>query len=237
MDRTPFSNSTLTERVPPGTHLPQENFQRALGCMGGLLWRGKIGPAFWTVASLVSLSVNLVLLAVLLLLGQQLFTLKSLVGEQLVAGLHANFVKMDAARITTSVTVNDTIPVVFDLPVQTNTMVTLIEDTRIKNATVNLSTGGLSIHGAPANIVLPAGTQLPIALSIVVPVSTTVPVQLTVPVDIPLNQTELHEPFVGLQNVVSPYHTLLTSLPGSWQETPLCQPGLEYLCSWFTENQ
>jgi hypothetical protein len=32
---------------------------------------------------------------------------------------------------------------------------------------------------------------------------------LTVPVDIPLNQTELHEPFTGLQQVVSPLFWLL----------------------------
>jgi hypothetical protein len=33
--------------------------------------------------------------------------------------------------------------------------------------------------------------------------------ELNVDVDIPLNQTDLHEPFVGLQGVVKPYYCLL----------------------------
>jgi hypothetical protein len=39
----------------------------------------KFGPAFWTVASVVSMIVNLILILLLLFLGQQLFTLKSIV--------------------------------------------------------------------------------------------------------------------------------------------------------------
>jgi hypothetical protein len=128
------------------------------------------------------------------------------------------------------VPVSDTIPVQFNLPVTTNTTVILTADTRIKGARVNLRTGGLTISDAPANIVLPAGTELPIALSMNVPVDTTIPVQLTVAVDIPLSQTELHEPFVGLQEVVSPYDQLFHSLPASWQETPLCGPLTGWLC-------
>lgn len=201
-----------------------------------LLWRGNIGPAFWNIASIVSLSVNVILIIILILVGKQLFTLKNMVSNQLIGGLHQNFIKMDQARITTSVQVNDTIPVVFNLPVQADTTVVLRENTRIKNAIVNLSTGGLSIVKAPANIVLPAGTKLPISLNITVPVSTTVPVALTVPVDIPLNKTELHEPFVGLQSVVSPYDSMLAQLPSSWDQTPLCQTDFDWLCTWLMEK-
>ena len=197
------------------------------------LWQGKIGPAFWTIASLISISVNIVLFVLLILIGRQLFAIKDLASNQLVGGLYQNFIKMDQARITTTVEVNDTIPVVFDLPVQTNTIVVLTEPTRIKGANVNLSTGGLTIR-APSNITLPAGTELPVSLNIVVPVNTRVPVKLTVPVDIPLQQTELHEPFVGLQNVVAPYNDLLASPPNSWQETPLCDPKTDLLCPWLT---
>ena len=201
-----------------------------------LLWRGNIGPAFWNIASIISLSVNVILIIILILVAKQLFTLKDLVSNQLISGLHQNFIKMDQARITTSVKVNDTIPVVFDLPVQADTTVVLRENTRIKNAIVNLSTGGLSIVKAPANIVLPAGTKLPISLNITVPVSTTVPVALTVPVDIPLNKTELHDPFVGLQSVVSPYDNILAKLPNSWDQTPLCQTDSDWLCGWLMEK-
>ncbi|HZD55270.1 MAG TPA: hypothetical protein VE136_00995, partial [Anaerolineales bacterium] len=173
----------------------------------------------------------------LLLAGKRLFSAKDLVNEQLIGGLYYNFVLMDKARIKTTVQVSDTIPVKFDLPVQTETTVVLTEDTRISQTTVNLSTGGLTIANAPADILLPAGTRLPIALDITVPVDTSVPVNLTVPVDIALNQTDLHAPFIGLQEVVSPYYWQLASSPGSWWETPLCGPGLDWLCWWLTEAQ
>ena len=202
-----------------------------------LFWRGKIGPAFWTVASIISLSVNIILVVLLILVGKQLFALKGLVANQLVGGLYENFVLMDQARISTTVTVDDTIPVKFDLPVVTNTTVQLTENTRIRGATVNLSTGGLTIRRAPADIVLPAGTSLPISLNIVVPVDTTVPVHLTVPVDIPLNQTELHKPFAGLLNVVAPYGKLLGSTPDSWQDTPLCTPWTDWVCGWLINSK
>jgi hypothetical protein len=201
-----------------------------------ILWRGQLGPAFWTTASLISITVNIILVVLLILIGKELFAIKTLVSDQLIGGLHQNFIKMDQASITTTIEVNDTIPVVFDLPVQTNTVVILTEATRIKGANVNLSTGGLSIR-APANIVLPAGTELPVALNIVVPVNTTVPVKLTVPVDIHLNETDLHEPFVGLQQVVAPYNELLSSPPNSWSDTPLCDPQVDWLCPWLTGNQ
>jgi hypothetical protein len=45
--------------------------------------------------------------------------------------------------------------------------------------------------------------------NLVVPVNQSVLAELNVPVDIPLNQTELHDPFVGLQKVVEPYLCLL----------------------------
>jgi hypothetical protein len=210
---------------------------RRLSRLSRLFWQGKIGPAFWTIASLISLSVNIILVVVLILGGKQLFALKGLVANQLVGGLRQNFALMDQARISTTVNVDDTIPVKFDLPVVANTIVQLTENTRIRGATVNLSTGGLSITRAPADIVLPAGTSLPISLNIVVPVDTTVPVHLTVPVDIPLNQTELHRPFIGLQNVVSPYGNLLGSTPNSWQETPLCEPWTDWLCGWLISTK
>jgi hypothetical protein len=37
---------------------------------------------------------------------------------------------------------------------------------------------------------------------------------LDVPVDIPLSQTELHEPFVGLREVVEPYYCLVQKFNG-----------------------
>ncbi|GAB4531412.1 MAG: hypothetical protein Fur0018_19320 [Anaerolineales bacterium] len=182
------------------------------------LWQRQVRPAFWTVGSSLSLILNIVLLIVVGILAQQLFAIKHLVNDQLLGGLYQNFVRMDQAVIATTVEVDDTIPVQFTLPLQQNTDVVLTEDTQISNVMVTLNTGGLYIQNAQADITLPVGTVLKIALDLDVPVDTTIPVHLTVPVNIPLQETQLHEPFVGLQQVVAPYYTLLNALPDSWAD-------------------
>lgn len=190
------------------------------------VWQGKIGPAFWTVTGIMSLILNAVLIAVLIVLGRHLFTLKALVEQQLLGGLSENFARMDSAVIRTTVQVEDEIPVVFDLPVEATTVVVLSEDVTIRGARVTLQTGGLTLFSASTSIVLPRGTALPVHLSLTVPVSTQVPVSLSVPVAIPLAETELHQPFVGLQQVVAPYQRLLQGLPNSWEEALCASPGL-----------
>lgn len=215
----------------------------------GYLWQGKPLPAFWTVGSTLSLILNVILIIMLLILGRELFALKSLVQDQLIGGLYKNFQKMDSSHIVTTIgvndtilvddmiQVNDTIPVVFDLALKQNTQVVLTRNTPIDNATVYL-------NGSPVrtDIMLPKGTELNISLDLVVPVNQMipitldvpvklkVPINLSVPVDIALDQTDLHKPFVGLQNVLEPYDSLLTGLPGSWAETPLCGPLTGWVC-------
>src|SRR5262245_2729457 len=131
-------------------------------------WRFKFGPAFWTVASVISLTVNVVILIALLfvlkLLGGPKATL-SLAQDQatgLLGGLYQNFVKMDAASIKTSIHVEKEIPVQFSLNVSGPSDVTLSRDVVITGALVTVNTGGLNINNARANIVLPEGTVLPI---------------------------------------------------------------------------
>lgn len=189
----------------------------------------KIGPPFWTIASILSLVVNLILIVVIIVLAGQIFKVKSILTDQLIGGLYNNFVLMDQASIRTTIPVTTQVPAKFDLPLETDTTVTLTEDTQIKAATVSLSTGGLVIYNAPTDIILPAGTVLPIHLNLVVPVDQQIPVELNVAVDIPLNQTDLHAPFVGLQQVLDPYYSMLKALPGSWEEI-LCGPNPGKFC-------
>jgi len=176
----------------------------------------KVLPAFWTIASAISMLVNVVvviaLIVVIRLLGgtQSAINFAESQASGLLGGLHQNFVKMDAASIKTTIHVEKDIPVQFTLNVSGGTNVTLSDDVAISGALVTVNTGGLNINNARANIVLPAGTVLPIFIdNLVVPVDKTVPAILDVPVNIPLNQTELHDPFVGLQKVVEPYYCLL----------------------------
>jgi hypothetical protein len=176
----------------------------------------KFLPIFWTVASVISMLVNIGVVIALLVVVQLLGGTKSALAfaqsqaNGLLGGLHENFVKMDAASIKTTIHVEKDIPVQFSLNVSGATNVTLSENVSISGALVTVNTGGLNINNARANIVLPAGTVLPIFIeNLVVPVDKTVPAILDVPVDIPLNTTELHDPFVGLQKVVEPYYCLL----------------------------
>jgi len=207
-----------TQKFPPKTEKPRKAFL----------------PAFWTVASILSLVVNLILILVLVLVGRELFILKSIVGNNLLGGLYENFIFMDQAHIKTNITVADTIPINFTLPISQNTVVVLTQDTRINGAMVMLNSGGVSIN-SPANIILPSGTNLPVHLELNVPVTTNVPINLNVPVDIALEKTDLHKPFIGLQQVVAPFYQLLQPQIKTPQDAPLCQ-SLPGFCSFYFQK-
>jgi hypothetical protein len=186
------------------------------------------GPPFWTIASVLSLTINLVLgivlVSVLIGLSRSGLKVSNMInlGSSFLGGLYTNFEKMDRASIQTNVKVDTTIPVKFDLQLNQQTNVVLSQDVTINNARVTVNTGGLNITNALTTIVLPQGTNLPIVLNLSVPVDTTVPVTLNVPVNIPLNQTELHEPFTGLQDVVKPFYCMLAPSALNLDQQPIC---------------
>jgi len=194
---SPSPQPVETKPIEPGPRSPRFRFL----------------PAFWTIASIFSLTVNLVLIIILLMVFQMRSGIQGVASNQisgLLGGLYTNFVKMDQASIKTSIHVEKQIPVQFSLNVSGPTNVTLSQPVRIDGALVTVATGGLNIVNARATIVLPQGTVLPINIeNLVVPVDQQVLADLDVPVNIPLNQTELHEPFVGLQKVVEPWYCLI----------------------------
>lgn len=176
----------------------------------------------WTVGSILSIALNVVLCLAILVLGNQVFAIKRLVGTDLLGGLFTNFVQMDQAHIRTTIPVQSNIPINFDLPISQDTQVTTTEPTFISGATVaRLGTGGLVIQNAPADIILPAGTALQVHLEMTVPVDTSIPVTLSVPVDIALDQTEMHQPLVGLQRVIAPYYLMLKPEWQSCKDVPV----------------
>ncbi len=136
---------------------------------------------------------------------------------------------MDEAHIRMTIPVSTTVPAVFELPLETDTSVTLTPTRIITNAEVSVYTG-LMIQNARTDIVLPAGAVLPVHLSLTVPVNQSIPVELNVDVDIPLEETELHEPFVGLQQVRQ--YNLLSPGPSSWQEA-ICGKTPGKFCQFF----
>jgi hypothetical protein len=201
--RTPVSTAPVPPVIYPGSSADP----KPRG------WRPKFLPAFWTIASLMSITVNIILIVILLVLFQMLGAIQGTADDKvsgLLGGLYTNFVKMDQANIRTNIHVEKEIPVQFSLNVSGPTTVTLTQPVSISGAMVTVQTGGLNIVNARANIVLPQDTQLPIFIqNLVVPVDQKVLAVLDVPVDIPLEQTELHEPFVGLQQVVKPWYCLI----------------------------
>ncbi len=176
--------------------------------------RFKFLPAFWTVASIMSFTVNVVLLIALSLTLQtlrQFPTIPAIASDQasgLLGGLYTNFVKMDDATISTTIPVDAVIPLNIVVPVQATTRITLAEEVVIPNAHVRINTGALNIN-ADAVVTLPANTPLMVNLDFPLTVQNSIPIHLDVPVNIPLNQTELHEPFVGLQKVVEPWYCIV----------------------------
>ncbi len=204
-------------------------------------YQGKYLPAFWTVACIVSLLVNAVLIAVLISFGHNFFNMKSAVAHGLVNGTSDNLALMDKAHIITSVSVQtkiqvqDDLPVAFSLPISQSTVLTLAEDTRISGAYIYLNnTPVLTDLTLPAQTPIRVNLDMNVPVDVTVPMSTTVPLSLQVPVDIPVDQTDLHQSIVGLQGVIEPYKTLLESSYNSPADFPICNYWWSgWMCSVF----
>src|SRR5215208_3010129 len=106
-------------------------------------FRSRLLAAFWTIASVISLTVNVVLIALLFILVNMLTGLQLTANDQvsgLLGGLYGNFVKMDNATISRVIPVDANIPLNFEVPVhlaniQTQiTQVVLAEDAVINGA-------------------------------------------------------------------------------------------------------
>jgi hypothetical protein len=173
-------------------------------------WNSGFFPVFWTIASALSLTINVILcLFILGLLSARGPITQAVTGQSssVLGGLYGNFLKMDQATIRSNIPVDANIPLNIMVPVQTRTTIMLSEATQIRSPRVLIRTGGLTLD-APALVTLPKGQPLVVDLNFMLPVQTSVPVHLDVPVNIPLRDTELHQPFVGLQEVVRPWYCL-----------------------------
>ncbi|MBT3338843.1 MAG: hypothetical protein HN855_15740 [Anaerolineae bacterium] len=226
------SDNDIFSNIPKRVEVPKEEtteskpesapaFQKKKEKKGGhpsgkrSRWENSL-RALWTLASAISMIVNVVVIAFLIGLYQN-YTILNIPEEitadtpkDLLQGLYDNFELMDEAHIITTIPVESEIPVQFTLGLNQETTVILSEDVTIDGARVALTTGGLNIFNAPATVTLPAGTNLPIILNLEVPVDEMIPVTLTVPVDIALSETGLHIPFLGLQEVLKPLYCLVS---------------------------
>ena len=183
------------------------------------------GPPFWTITGCLSLIVNVVLIVILLSAWPFLGVLQSTgrgIGSGIIGGLYSNFEKMDRATIRTTIPVRANVPLNITVPVQTTTQITLAEAAEIPNARVVINTGSVNIN-SNASVTLPAGTPLTVTLNFALPVQDTIPVEIDVPVEIPMNATELHVPFVGLQDVIRPLYCFINSDAANLDGQPICK--------------
>ncbi len=188
--------------------------------------------AFSNIAIIFSFTVNLILVLVLILAVGPLLHLKTHLLEPLLYDLDRAFLGLGETTVRTTVPVDQSIPIQFDLPldqplalnfelpINQDTVVVLLRDTSIPNTTVYLNNVPVR-----TTVVLPAGTPLPVRLNMVVPVQKTIPVQMTVPVsqtvpikmDIPvaiqLGPSGLDPAVQRLREVFVPARALIESLP------------------------
>ncbi len=178
-------------------------------------------PAFWTIASVISLVVNVILIAVLFGVMLNLGGLNiGHVGSGLVGGLYTNFERMDAAHIKTTIPI-DNIQLNTTIPVQKTTTITLADSAEIPNAHVKIVTSAFNID-SDADVTLPAGTTLNVVLNFDLPVQQAVPINLKVPVDIALSSTDLHPAITGLEDTIRPLYCVLNPGAISIHNVPVC---------------
>jgi hypothetical protein len=194
-----------------------------------VVYQRKFFPAFWTVASIFSLIINVILIAILVSVGHNLFELKALISDGLVTPAANSLELMDKAHIVTTVPVEttvrlqDTLPVNFDLQINENMQLLMTEDTTINGAYIYLNNTAVA-----TDLTLPAHTPLQTDFNATVPVSTTVPVDITVPVtlqvpvDIAVDQTDLHQSIVGLQTAIEPYEVVMGSSFNTPKDLAIC---------------
>jgi hypothetical protein len=219
--------SAPVKTVTPATQSSPAPKPEPVPTSGSSVW----GPRLWTTASILSLTINFIMAIVLIVLVISVYRLGldvnyvMGVGKDLInlpEGLYENFEKMDRASIKTNVKVETSIPVKFDLALNQQTNVVLSQDVTITDAVVTINSEVLDINRANTTIILRQGTVLPVNLSLSVPVDTQVPVVLDVPVNIPLAQTELNEPFVGLQGVIRPLYCFIKPDAVNMDGQPIC---------------
>jgi hypothetical protein len=229
------SESYLNERIKQAFDRVGSWFKNAKGYylrsprLQNTTYQGKYMPAFWTVACIFSLTVNVILMALFIAFGRNFFSLKASIADGLINGTSENLALMDKAHIVTSVPMKtdvqlqDNLPVVFDLPINQSTQLTLAQDTRITGAYIYLNnTAVVTDLTLPATTPIQVNLNMSVPVNVTVPMSMTVPVSLQVPVDIPVNQTDLHQSILGLQGVIEPYKTVLGSDYNSPKDFPLC---------------
>lgn len=199
---------------------------RILRGIFGFIWGimrfiGRMVLAFfkiiWNFMVIFSFIVNVILVAVLLVLGVFIFELKNNIAQPLIGGLHSTAVGLHDATIDWTIPVRDNIPVDLDIQLNTITTVVLVAPVPLQvNARIDLP--GINAYNVSAvvNLELPVGLELPVQLDVPVPVRERLDVSLDVRAVIPLSQTQLADPIDNLGLLFEPLAIALHNLPNDF---------------------
>jgi hypothetical protein len=175
--------------------------------------RLELWPAFKNIAIIFSFSLNMIMLVLVIIAAFWIIPSTNQLAKPIITKLSKSVEDMVSAEINQTIQVNDQIPITFDLPVSAFTSVELTAAVPMAVTTsFVLPNGGGNINGT-VYFELPQGTLLPVALNIMVPVSQTVPIDLAIDVNIPLDETEMGPPLMGLKEVIAPIEEFLSDFP------------------------
>ncbi len=207
----PASSTESTGRIRPAGNPPPPNKPNGtVAASNGKSFWGRSWDWFQNLAILFSLLMNLLLIAGGVLLWRQYQANKEILNvvqslpeteiQPLVKGIADGFESMQSSTITTTIPINEIVPISLDIPVQQTTVIQLTEPILLNDlpVTVRLLGEAGTINGI-TDITLPEGTLLPIALDMNILVNDTIQVAFPVDVSIPVSDTELSEGLVGIR--------------------------------------
>lgn len=167
--------------------------------------------AFEKFAIFFSFVVTFTVVMALLVLGWVLFQqresflgLKDGVVCDTITGLNTLLDDFENAVITRTISINQTIPVEFDLPLDQNITVRMTQGVDLERPTTMVLPGGGGRINGTVYLELPRGLRLPIQLNTMVPVRQQLPVTMEVPVAIPLRETDLGGVIQQLRDLLKP---------------------------------
>lgn len=152
-----------------------------------------------------SFLLNLVLIAVLIFLGIQLFVLKSGLAplKPTVAKLTSAISDLQDATIRAEIPLQRDLPISLNVPVSQATNVRLTQSVPLQ-VPADITLPGVGFLSAVVALNLPEGLELPVFLDLNIPLEASIPISITVPVSIPLKDTELAPGFQKLSELVQP---------------------------------
>jgi hypothetical protein len=157
-----------------------------------------------------SFLINVVLIAVLIFLGIQLFILKKGLApaKPIVANLTSAIEGLKSATIRAEIPLQRDLPIALNVPVRQSTNVRLTQSVPLQ-VPADITLPGVGFLSAQVALNLPEGLELPVYLEMDIPLETSIPISITVPVAIQMKDTELYPEFEKLGNLVKPLADLV----------------------------